>query len=431
MKTLPSATLTLFMLTGGWTIPLIVTSCGVQEKSELVEGSGQGFLERHWSRPLDHQGTPPPHLTRPESSLDPATCGECHPSQFADWSTTLHSRAMSPGLMGQLVEMEAGDREGQAACLRCHAPLGEQADSVMVFLADMAGLPGAGNTFPEAAIAAFERASDSLHGRGVICAACHMREFKIYGPPRSPELPPIPEGLKLPHDGWEARTEFEDSEFCASCHQFDPDDLAVNGKLLENTYEEWKASRFAREGTTCQSCHMPGRRHLFRGIHDPEMVQQGVTIEVAGFRIHSATVSAKLVITNTGTGHQFPTYVTPRIKLEGFQVDSSGRVIPETVRTYMVGWSLSVSLNEEVFDTRIPPGESEALIYEVGVHPGATALRFRIRVEPDNFYTRFYEAWLDGGFADRGRGLIEKALEESQATEFTLYESEHLLIVAP
>src|SRR2546426_5119071 len=38
------------------------------------------------------------------------------------------------------------------------------------------------------------------------------------------------------------------SEFCQSCHQFTADGFALNGKLLENTYNEWKASRFAREG---------------------------------------------------------------------------------------------------------------------------------------------------------------------------------------
>ena len=68
------------------------------------------------------------------------------------------------------------------------------------------------------------------------------------------------------------------SEFCQSCHQFAPDGLALNGKLLENTYAEWKASRFAREGVQCQDCHMPDRRHLWRGIHDPAMVRSGLTI---------------------------------------------------------------------------------------------------------------------------------------------------------
>jgi hypothetical protein len=91
----------------------------------------------------------------------------------------------------------------------------------------------------------------------------------------------------------------------------------------------------------------------------------------------------------------------------------------------VVARHVPVSLDEEVFDTRIAPGDSVVLAYLTVAHPAAVALRFRVRVEPDNFYTRFYEAWLDGGFAKRGRALVELALEESQKTAFVLYESDH------
>jgi hypothetical protein len=170
---------------------------------------------------------------------------------------------------------------------------------------------------------------------------------------------------------------------------------------------------------------------LFRGVHDPEMVREGVTIEVADFEAQAHSVTANLVITNTGTGHYFPTYVTPWVFLEIHQVDGSGRVLAETVRTSVVARHLPVSLDEEVFDTRIPPGKSAVLAYQAPVHHAASALRFRVRVEPDNFYTRFYEAWLDGGLASRGRALIELALAESRTTAFILYESEWSLSVSP
>src|SRR5207249_4863664 len=85
----------------------------------------------------------------------------------------------------------------------------------------------------------------------------------------------------LPHNGVTRTPAFLRSEFCQSCHQFTPEGFALNGKLLENTYAEWKASRFAREGVQCQDCHMPDRRHLWRGIHDPEMVRSGLTIDAS------------------------------------------------------------------------------------------------------------------------------------------------------
>ncbi|MBI3628436.1 MAG: cytochrome c554 and C-prime, partial [Candidatus Rokubacteria bacterium] len=84
----------------------------------------------------------------------------------------------------------------------------------------------------------------------------------------------------LPHNGVTRTPAFLRSEFCASCHQFGADGFALNGKLLENTYEEWRASPAARAGRQCQDCHMPDRRHLWRGIHDPDMVKSGVEISL-------------------------------------------------------------------------------------------------------------------------------------------------------
>ncbi len=384
----------------------------------------EAFLARHWDRPLEPQGPPPTHFTPPEASLDPAVCGSCHPDQFQDWSGSLHSRAMSPGLMGQLVEMDSQDRASLEGCTSCHAPLHEQAESLVGILSDLEAISDSA-AIPATALSVFLETSSSLHGRGIMCAACHVRGRRVFGPPRRPDLPPFPEGLQLPHDGWESRVEFEDSRFCAACHQFEPEDLSIAGKLLENTYEEWRVSRFAEEGKSCQSCHMPERRHLFLGIHDLEMVREGVTIGVSNVIMDAQSISADLVVTNTGTGHYFPTYVTPWVYLEAYQVDASGSVLAETFRETVVARHVTVSLDEEVFDTRIAPGDSVVLAYSTFAHSAAAALRFRVRVEPDNFYSRFYEAWLDGGFAQRGRALIELALEESRKTAFVLYESDH------
>src|SRR3972149_4806383 len=78
---------------------------------------------------------------------------------------------------------------------------------------------------------------------------------------------------RLPHNGAPRTPAFLRAEFCRDCHQFPPDGFALNGKLLENTYAEWKASPFARAGVQCQDCHMPDRRHLWRGIHDAATVR--------------------------------------------------------------------------------------------------------------------------------------------------------------
>src|SRR2546426_1717878 len=90
----------------------------------------QEFLARHWRRPLPPQGPPPPRFTPIEASLAPEACGTCHPTQLADWKTTLHSRAMGPGVAGQLVAMRENDPETAVTCYACHAPLAEQAPLV-------------------------------------------------------------------------------------------------------------------------------------------------------------------------------------------------------------------------------------------------------------------------------------------------------------
>ncbi len=83
------------------------------------------FLEHHWRRPVPPQGPAPARFSPIETSLAPASCGVCHPTQFADWQTTIHSRSMGPGVAGQLADMVAGDPASVLDCLTCHAPLGE------------------------------------------------------------------------------------------------------------------------------------------------------------------------------------------------------------------------------------------------------------------------------------------------------------------
>lgn len=370
------------------------------------------FLDEYWARPLGSQGMPPARMSPLEASLEPKACGVCHVAQFDDWKKSLHSLAMGPGIMGQLLNMSARATDEHQACIRCHAPLKEQAESLVVFLA--AGQKGDGGT-TEA-----KEVKYPLHEQGLTCAACHMRGYQRYGPPRkdgsSPDV-----AAKLPHNGWISAPAFEDSRFCAACHQFEKDAYALNGKLLENTYEEWKASRYSREGKTCQSCHMPERRHVWRGIHDADMVKSAVMINVTPANTRAGELSAAFTIQNTGAGHYFPTYVTPKVVAEAYQENAKGEILPGTLRQYVIGRQVSLDLSEEIADTRIAPDERARFDYQVARHRDATFLIFRIRVEPDAFYTDFYRSLLEGTQAGRGKKLIRNALKNSVASAFTLY----------
>ena len=361
--------------------------------------SNRQFLERHWQRPIAPQGEVPASFSALEAALDPDSCGTCHTDQLADWQDSRHAHAMDPGVLGQLLDMEAEDRENHQECLRCHAPLAEQADGLV---AQMTGQDESG-----------------LHRHGMVCAACHVRGHQHHGPPRRDGSTPQA-GEALPHDGFRTSPAFEDARFCASCHQFPPDGYALNGKLLENTHEEWKSSRYAREGQTCQSCHMPDRRHLWRGIHNPEMVGQGVTI-TSSAAAAKGRARASLTLRNSATGHYFPTYVTPKIYLEILQEDAEGKPLAGTLKREIIGREVTLDITRELSDTRLAPDAQRTLHYDRPLSHSAVALVARVRVEPDYFYVRVYRSLLTQGLPDKGMAHIRRALHEARRSGFALY----------
>lgn len=380
----------------------IFSCCLLLTGTAAADDANRRFLDEHWQRPIAPQGEPPASFSALEAALDPASCGTCHTAQLADWKDSRHAHAMDPGVLGQLLDMDAEDRESHQECLRCHAPLAEQADGLVAELR-----------------AGEEQDASGLHRHGMMCAACHVRGHQRYGPARRDGSQPQADEA-LPHGGFKVAPAFSDARFCASCHQFPQDGYALNGKLLENTLEEWKTSRHARERRTCQSCHMPDRRHLWRGIHDPEMVRSGVTI-----RSFTATAKsrarASLTVRNTGTGHYFPTYATPMVDLEIFQEDRAGKAIAGTLKRSAIGRNVSLDITREIFDTRLAPDAQHVMNYDFRLSPLAVAVVVRVRVEPDAFYVRFYRSVLTQGLPDKGLALMRKALHDARRSGFELY----------
>jgi hypothetical protein len=370
--------------------------------------SVEEFLARHWRAPLAAQGTPPARFSPIEASLEPESCGTCHPAQLADWRTSLHAASMGPGVAGQLVEMFATAPGDALGCFTCHAPLAEQRPLVRE--------PGGYGKNPAL--------DPALLSRGIVCAGCHVRAHERFGPPRRDgSLASVAPRESLPHNGVTRTPAFLASGFCRGCHQFAGNGFALNGKLLENTYEEWKASRFAREGTQCQDCHMPDRRHLWRGIHDPEMVRGGLSVTVRATErpIRAGTmVVASLIVENTRVGHAFPTYVTPRVVLRGELIDAMGEPAAGTRRDRVIAREVALDLSREIRDTRLSPGGRARLDYRVRAPRPGLRLRLSVVVEPDAFYTAFFETLLQNG-AGRGEAQIREALAASRRSVFTLF----------
>lgn len=114
----------------------------------------------------------------------------------------------------------------------------------------------------------------------------------------------------------------KESEICAPCHN-----ASFWGAPIYQSFAEWRASPYAAEGKTCQSCHMqpdgvttnfaPGRggmerdpetipSHHFPGAADEALLQEAVTLDVSAER-QGEQVVVTVTITNDKTGHHVPT----------------------------------------------------------------------------------------------------------------------------
>lgn len=373
-----------------------------------ISPAEEQFLERHWRMPIAPQGIAPASFAPLERSLAPRDCGACHAVQYEDWRGSIHARSMGPGIAGQLVEMARRDPAGARACLVCHAPLAEQSPLTRT----AAGL---------IANPAFDPA---LQREGVVCATCHVRGHQRFGPPPRPDAQGrrVPRA-QLPHNGATYTGAYERAEFCAACHQFGPRGPSLNGKPLENTYEEWRGSPAARRGLTCQSCHMPDRRHRWRGVHDPEMVKSGVRVTLGLDRPRyrpGQRLRATVTVASVNVGHYFPTYVTPQVVIRAVLVGTDGQPIPSTVQEGIIGRQVPLDLSREIADTRIPPGGRFVLRYERELDQPGLGLRVTVTVYPDHFYTGFFAALLETG-PGGGEADIREALDATRRSPFEIF----------
>jgi hypothetical protein len=366
----------------------------------------------YWSRPVKglpaHGGGPPGAEEFAKFRYYPKDCAACHAAQYEDWSAARHARSVGAGLQAQLDP----ERPGFAAsCYRCHAPLRAQGETVA----------SGDNRDEYVKNPVFD---ERLKATGVNCAVCHLRDGVIYGPSLPSKGRRKKPGPADPPHASAQKDLLSSAEFCAACHQLDSG-YKLNGKPLMNTYAEWSRSEYAASGLPCQGCHMPGRRHLFRGIHDPEMVLGGIEI-LAEKLPGGGSIKARVKITNSAVGHMFPTYVTPAVEIRGSLTDSTGAKIIKSIKKAVIGRRVELDLSREVFDTRIPPGGSFSFDYETGAGAGARGLVLEVWVFPDEFYNRFFSSLLKGDPDGTKEADLKEALRETESG-YLLYKKEFSL----
>jgi hypothetical protein len=129
-------------------------------------------------------------------------------------------------------------------------------------------------------------------------------------------------------------------------------------------------------------------------------------------------------VANTGVGHLFPTYVTPKVVARFSLVDAGGRTIEGSLEEQPIGREVTLDLSQELYDTRIPPGKAHTVTYRRKVPRAGLMLRVGVVVYPDHFYTRFFEARLAAGAEGPGASLLREALEKTRRSAFPLFEEE-------
>ena len=375
----------------------------------LKQPDVETFLADHWSYPIPPQGKPPETFSALEASLDPESCGECHTAQYQQWRSSLHSHTMGPGIRWQL---QLADVDTAKSCLRCHAPMSEQ----LALLSQERGWSKVETSPPD-------YIPPNLHEQGLVCAACHLRSHKRYGPVASNAG-----SDSSVHDGFVTHRAFGDSRFCANCHQFSETGPRLNGKLREDTYNQWRETRFAREEKHCQSCHMPQRQHLWKGIHDEGMTRSALSVEFDVQQSVSGELEVTAEVTNSGAGHHFPTYLVPEVLLQLEYVDASGQV--SGLARYLLAWRANLALTEELFDKRLAAGEAVSLTGKKNNAEAGGSIRLRVSVAPRQHYVRTFESYLNANrdaLNQETLALLQQAIRESKATEYEYIAAEQSL----
>lgn len=362
--------------------------------------SVEDFLRSHWVDPLPPQGRPPAKFTPLEASLAPEACAQCHPEQHAQWRSALHSHAMGPGIRWQFELLGPNETN---RCLRCHAPLAEQ----KALVARAMGWPNAPRTPTP------DYVPGDLDQAGLTCAACHVRAHLRYGPPKA-----ATSSEPIPHAGFIASEAFLDSRFCATCHQFPEDGPRLAGKLREDTYRQWQASAYAKD-TPCQSCHMPEGKHLWRGVHDPEMLRRALDARLTLTPAPEGRLIAEVVVANRGAGHHLPTYMVPKIDLV-LNLHRPGGT-PVEIGRDVIGWKADAIITREEFDTRLAAGETRHYRHAFKAPVGKDwHVELRVDVAPREHYERMFKHSLATlSMSETSTTQLQEAIREAEATRYT------------
>lgn len=198
--------------------------------------------------------TPAPTLDA-EALRDPEQCARCHPTQYAEWSGSMHAYAAEDPVFRAM--NARGQRETNGAlgslCIGCHAPVAVR-DGLTTDGLNIDQLPKS--------------------RRGVTCFFCHSvdevtadhnnplhlaGDGVLRGGIVDPVATPAHRSAYSPlHD----RQRRSSATLCGPCH----DIVTPANVFLERTYHEWQSAVYSTDTRTtlltCGKCHMAGSTGL-------------------------------------------------------------------------------------------------------------------------------------------------------------------------
>jgi hypothetical protein len=304
------------------------------------------------------------------------TCGACHREIYAEWKSSIHAQAYQDPFFQAYWK-----KDGQVwVCLNCHAPLENQQPTLI------REVPR--GRVEQAVVVSNPHYDPAYQKEAISCAACHVRDGVVLGPF---------EDSAAPHPT-QFDPAFRTTEVCYRCHNVVSGPFQFYNVGPCGTYAEYEGRYFMTEkGMICQSCHMPevqrpvadggpirnGRKHLWRGGHDPDMIRRAVAVQVHAEPVApTAGQAVKFVLTliNAGAGHKIPTGDPDRhFTVEFVVIDEHQQVLQEQRQT-MGRWILWQPVILEVYDNRLLPLASRDYTFGYRLpEKGTVTLKVRVR----------------------------------------------------
>ncbi len=236
-------------------------------------------------------------------TISPAEeCSDCHQQIYTEWKSSRHAHSSEAQNVFFQKMLDWANKSSQNSldetCRKCHEP-------ARTLIPDT-----------EQTRAVFEQ--------GVSCDICHATQLAVVDNydwiqlgPGNLKYGPIKDPISNVHES-EFSASITTSEFCFTCHG---NEKNPHGISFCSTKSEWENSRFARQGVSCQDCHMPSKEgkaaplgkvrdeihsHSFFGGYSDEILTNCADIKVKYVRKDSL-LDVAVEIQNHAVGHALPT----------------------------------------------------------------------------------------------------------------------------